>query len=249
MLLIINADDLGASESINNEIFALMESGLVTSATLMANAPSFANAIQQSKRFPHCSFGVHLNLSAFPPLSRSQCLEQVLCGGQLCGHTWNRRLSTELRRALTQELMTQVQRVVDAGIPVTHLDSHHFIHASPELLPILKAVQKHFAIAKLRSTVQVLPPRRMYRPEILKNKLLNVVHRRWYRTVTPDGWCCFRSFYAALLNKQFPQLGSLEVMVHPGTDDADYSEEIALLRSNWLKGLPPNIILGSYYLL
>jgi hypothetical protein len=37
MLLIVNADDLGASEAVNDETFALMESGLVTSATLMAN--------------------------------------------------------------------------------------------------------------------------------------------------------------------------------------------------------------------
>jgi predicted glycoside hydrolase/deacetylase ChbG (UPF0249 family) len=65
MLLIVNADDLGASEPINEEIFRLMESGLVTSATLMANAPAFHHAIKQIRHFPNCSFGVHLNLTAF----------------------------------------------------------------------------------------------------------------------------------------------------------------------------------------
>src|SRR6516162_759961 len=63
MLLIINADDLGVSESVNNETFALMQSGLITSATLIANAPAFEDAVRNSKKFPHCSFGVHLNLS------------------------------------------------------------------------------------------------------------------------------------------------------------------------------------------
>src|SRR6516164_9169595 len=104
MLLIINADDLGVSESVNNETFALMQSGLITSATLIANAPAFEDAVRNSKRFPHCSFGVHLNLSVFPPLSRSKYLEAALCGGQLCRETLRKHLSVELRSAMEQEL-------------------------------------------------------------------------------------------------------------------------------------------------
>jgi predicted glycoside hydrolase/deacetylase ChbG (UPF0249 family) len=249
MLLIINADDLGVSESVNNETFALMQSGLITSATLIANAPAFEDAVRNSKKFPHCSFGVHLNLSVFPPLSRSKYLEAALCGGQLCRETLRKHLSVELRSAMEQELMMQVQRVVDAGIPVSHFDSHHFMHASSEVFPMLKAVQKRFGVRKLRSTVQVLSPQQMSRSEVLKNKLLNVAHRRWYRTLTPDGWCSFHCFHAALFKKEPPQLGSLELMVHPGTDDTGYAQEIGLLRSHWQETLPPNAALGSYHLL
>jgi len=51
MLVIVNADDLGAAERSNDEIFALMESGDVTSATIMANAPAFDHALRQIRRW------------------------------------------------------------------------------------------------------------------------------------------------------------------------------------------------------
>ena len=43
MKLILNCDDLGISESVNECIFALMEQEKVTSATLLMNCP-FAEA-------------------------------------------------------------------------------------------------------------------------------------------------------------------------------------------------------------
>ena len=60
MKIIVNGDDLGISSAVNDAIFALMEEGRVTSATLMTNAPAAEDASRHLGKLPNCSFGVHL---------------------------------------------------------------------------------------------------------------------------------------------------------------------------------------------
>ena len=71
MLIIVSAEDLGTESALNDEIFALIELKTVTSATVIANGPAFAQAAKAIAQFPECSFGVHLNLTVFPPLRPS----------------------------------------------------------------------------------------------------------------------------------------------------------------------------------
>jgi chitin disaccharide deacetylase len=247
MLLIVNADDLGASEAINDETFALMESGLVTSATLMANGPAFEDAVRQSRRFPNCSFGVHLNLTSFAPLSRSRCLESALRAGELSPELAQQKLPVELRRALEEELILQVQTIVDAGVPVTHFDSHHFIHTRHELFFVVKEVQRRFGIRKIRCTLEVFSKHSMLRTA--KRKLFDYALRNIYNSASPNCWCEFRSFYPALVRNQLPNFECIELLVHPGTNNAGFVEDITLLKSDWRTLLSPNVTVGSYHLL
>jgi chitin disaccharide deacetylase len=247
MLLIVNADDLGASETVNNETFALMEAGLVTSATLMANGPAFADAVKQSKRFPGCSFGVHLNLTSFAPLSKSQHLASALRGGELSPELLHQRLPIGLRKALEEELILQVQRAVDAGILVTHVDSHHFIHSRQELFFAVKEVQKRFGIRKVRCTFEIFSKASALQKA--RRKLFDYALRTFYASVSPDGWSEFRSFYPYLVRHQLPDFSCMELLVHPGTKNSGFQEDITLLKSDWHSSLPETITVGSYHLL
>ena len=78
MRLIINADDLGLSPEVNESIFALMARRRLTSATILANAPYWEVAVRQAAHFPWCSFGIHLNLTQFQPLSAAPGLQPLL---------------------------------------------------------------------------------------------------------------------------------------------------------------------------
>src|SRR5262245_62378231 len=134
MLLIISAEDLGTSEAINNEIFALLQSGLVTSSTVIANAPAFDHAVDGIPRFPNCSFGVHLNLTVFRPMTSSSDLTPVLDEhGRLSRKLFNVDITPRLQRALFAELTAQVEHARAAGIPISHFDSHEHIHTFPKL--------------------------------------------------------------------------------------------------------------------
>jgi predicted glycoside hydrolase/deacetylase ChbG (UPF0249 family) len=249
MILIVNADDLGANEPVNDEIFDLMQSGVVTSASLMANAPGFEHAVQQIPHFPQHSFGIHLNLTVFAPLSSSGDLEPILDeNGHLSKKTLKIKITPALRIALLEELTLQVQRALDAGVPVSHFDSHHHVHTIPELFPVLKSLQRKFAIRKVRSTINLLPEgHKMTAWRSLKKMAYNFSLRHSYATRCPDGLGDFRDFYKLLKTGQVPRFRALELMAHPGATTQKYVDEVAALRSGWHGLLPPDVTIGSYH--
>jgi predicted glycoside hydrolase/deacetylase ChbG (UPF0249 family) len=249
MILIVNADDLGANERVNDEIFDLMQSGVVTSASLMANTPGFEHAVRQVPCFPQCSFGVHLNLTAFPPLSPSSDLQPILDeSGHLSKKLFTTPITSKLRKALLHELTMQVERTLDAGVPVSHFDSHNHVHTIPKLFPVLKLLQRKFAIRKVRTTINLLPPgQHMTRLRSLKKIAYRLALRHAYKTTSPDGLGDFRDFYQILKAVPVPRFRCLELMVHPGIPNPKYSDEVAALRSGWHGLLPLDIEIGSYH--
>jgi predicted glycoside hydrolase/deacetylase ChbG (UPF0249 family) len=249
MILIVNADDLGANEQVNDEIFDLIQAGVVTSATLMANTPGFEHAVQRIPRFRECSFGIHLNLTAFPPLSPLNGLEPILDdNGHLSKKLFNTKITPTLSRALLQELTLQVERALDAGVPVSHFDSHNHVHTIPKLFPVLKSLQRKFAIRKVRSTINLLPPgQKMREFRSFKKLAFRLALRYSYATSSPDGLGDFRDFYKLLRAGGVPRFRCLELIVHPGIPNPKYSGEVAALRSGWRDLLASDVRIGSYH--
>src|SRR5271167_4344169 len=60
--LIVNADDFGLTKELNRGIIEAHRRGVVTSATLMANGPAFADAVQLAQTEPQLSVGCHVVL-------------------------------------------------------------------------------------------------------------------------------------------------------------------------------------------
>ena len=160
-LLIVNADDFGISEGVNNGIVEAHRRGILTSTTAMANMPAFDHAVQLWRETPELGVGVHLNLtsgtSLLPP---SQIPDLVRPDGRF--HT----LSFMLRQLtlgrldegqIEVELRAQVERVISAGIQPTHVDSHHHVHMHPRLQPIVVEVAQRYGIRALRSTFELSP--------------------------------------------------------------------------------------------
>src|SRR5690554_5744864 len=73
--IIINADDLGLSKSVNEEIEDFIKKGLITSTTMMANGEALEDAIRIAKHYNGISFGVHLCLDEFKCLTKSDVLK------------------------------------------------------------------------------------------------------------------------------------------------------------------------------
>src|SRR5829696_6407740 len=69
--LIVNADDFGASPSINEAVIRAHREGILTTASLMVNEPSCDEAVALAKENPRLGVGLHLALlfgrSALPP--------------------------------------------------------------------------------------------------------------------------------------------------------------------------------------
>ena len=67
--LIVNADDFGLTEAVNQGIVHAHNEGIVTSTTLMAGGSAFDSAVSISRSVPCLGIGVHLNLTAGRPVS------------------------------------------------------------------------------------------------------------------------------------------------------------------------------------
>ncbi len=60
--LIVNADDFGLSMGINAGIIEGFEKGILTSASIMVNAPAFEQAVELAHLHEALGIGVHLNV-------------------------------------------------------------------------------------------------------------------------------------------------------------------------------------------
>ena len=242
---IVNADDLGMSDLVNDAIFELMAQGRVTSATVLANAPAFGGAARRIEQFPRCSFGVHLNLTQFEPLTRARRPHPLVDDrGQMSRAIERATPSPAVLRAAYEELCAQVERVAAAGIAITHVDSHHHVHTRPQFFPVLKAVQRRYGIRAARLSKNLYAPEQPCPPLLMWGKrAFNAALRGLYRTRTTDAFTELET-YTKLSPGEKRRVRSIELMVHPGASYA--AGETTILQSDWLTREVPGLALVSY---
>jgi predicted glycoside hydrolase/deacetylase ChbG (UPF0249 family) len=245
MRVIINADDLGISEPVNDAIFDLMRRRLITSATVMANGAAVESAARRLRELPHCSFGVHLNLTNFASLSRhpgfGECVDDA---GIFRGNIRRIRIDGNVREAVVAEWKVQIERVLALGVPVSHLDSHHHVHTIPKLFGPLKQVQKYFGVRKIRIS------HNLYRNAGLKVRTMlaakaawNFALRHYGATQTTDRFTGLADFHAVSQQNRIC-CRTIELMVHPG--DPHFDLETQLLDGAWREHCQEPIELISY---
>lgn len=234
MLIIINADDLGAGLGINNAIFELMAQKKVTSATLLASGPYLNDAVANLSAFPQCSFGVHLNVTEYEPLTSTEHLE-VLLDDKGCFGGEDRfrtaRMTPRLAHAIYVELSAQIERLLRLGVKVSHIDSHHHVHTLPKMFPVLKRLQGRYGLRKVRITRNMyIGDSPAFNSLLLKKRIYNFMLRNCYRTKTTSIFTDLVTFCHNGNRGKFRQ-ESCEIMVHPGATSSE--EETALLHSPW----------------
>ena len=150
--VIVNADDFGYSTTINRAIVTCFDRGLISSATIMANMPAFddACALAKSSGLTNC-IGVHLNLTEGFPLVADLQRNTALCdaSGRFRRHR-SRVLSRKDRDMIAAEVSAQIQGCRNAGLPLTHADSHQHVHTEPMVLLAIQPVLKRSGIRHLR---------------------------------------------------------------------------------------------------
>ena len=126
--LIVNADDLGRTEGINEGIFDAHRRGIVTSATMMVNYPAARRAAVLSRDSPALGIGLHLALSGgVPALPPDQVRSMVDANGTLPAKPGG--LAGADRMEVMAEVRAQLRRFREImGRDPTHFDSHHHSH-------------------------------------------------------------------------------------------------------------------------
>ena len=152
--LIINADDLGMSYEVNQQIEKCINLCCITSSTLMANAPAFKEGVRIAKQYPQISVGVHLNLIEFAPLTNADFFRSYgLLGDDGCfieGAIFCVPIDEKLKQAVFEEWDAQITKVEQAGLIPSHCDSHEHTHTIDGLQEVLMRVLDKHHINKVR---------------------------------------------------------------------------------------------------
>jgi len=113
--LIVNADDLGASDGVNRGIVECHVDGIVTSASLMVTGAAADDAVARAREHPELGVGLHWDV-------------------------WGedeREFDLGDQRAVREEFARQLDRFHELmGRSPTHVDSHRHAHREPGVMEL-----------------------------------------------------------------------------------------------------------------
>ncbi len=142
--LIVNADDFGLTPGINRAVAELAGAGALTSATLMASARAFDDAVARAALHPSLSTGCHVVLVDGTPCASRGIPSLRGADGRL--HDSLPSFVFELQGGrisegdIQREAVAQIQHVQSTGLRVTHVDTHKHTHLFPRVArPLLRA--------------------------------------------------------------------------------------------------------------
>jgi len=164
-LLVVNSDDTGGNPTFTHGIIDVMAKGLVKSTSVIVhdrNDSELIRIAKIAKQHPEYGFGIHLMLtneyqSGYPwaPVLPKTTVPSLY---NKKGLAWEKISEVETNvnpEHAAKEFIAQIQKALDAGINVTHLDSHmgtiyrqsQFPNAKSDgLIMAAIAAAKHFNI-------------------------------------------------------------------------------------------------------
>ncbi len=246
--VIVNADDFGFCPSVNEGIVLAHREGILTSATLMANAPGFDQAVALSRENPNLGIGVHLNIVRGRPLSDPARISSAVApDGRFWGSVYKiirKHYARSIRLAdVETEWRAQIEKALRAGIAVTHLDSEKHMHTFPPYFRIALKLAGDFNIRAVRFINErclSLSP-----AQNVKSFFIAACCRSMRKTIRNHGIMTVDRFYGVCHSGRMtaPRIrrilerageGCSEIMVHPGR----LTEELVSLEKEF----------GSYYI-
>ena len=139
-LVIIHTDDIGMCHASLQAFFDLSESSFISSAAAMVPCPWFPHLASYCRENKSVDMGIHLTLTSewdsyrWSPVSTHDPASGLIDEE---GYFFRTAEETQLRgevEAVNLELSNQVERALNAGINITHLDTHMYTVAHPKFI-------------------------------------------------------------------------------------------------------------------
>jgi predicted glycoside hydrolase/deacetylase ChbG (UPF0249 family) len=245
--LIVNADDFGLTQGVNRAVVICHERGIVSSTTLMATGACFDEAVLLAAALPRLSVGCHVVLVDGEPLLPAGEVDSLLAPGtKRFYHSIGEVLQAVTRGRfkaceIEAEAAAQIARLRNAGIRVSHFDTHKHTHMFPSILrPLLRAASTH-GVTALRNPFEVpgvvrigeaLGNRKLLLRKaqtavlrvLLRSRWLKAVHSAGFTTTDGSlGIAATGTLNAASLRAMLARMppGTWELVCHPGYNDRD----------------------------
>ncbi|MDA8155769.1 MAG: ChbG/HpnK family deacetylase [Actinomycetota bacterium] len=158
LYVVINADDMGASPSVNDAVCRAHEKGALTSASIMAGGAAFGQAAKIAHATPGLSTGIHITLCdgrAVLPQSKIPGLVDdngfFEASPAKAGYNYWRHWKT-LSGQIQAEMEAQFDRLEAEGLKPSHADSHHHLHMHPLVFRSLSRICARREVKWIRIT-------------------------------------------------------------------------------------------------
>lgn len=247
--LIVNADDFGMTAGVNRAVAEVHAAGGLTSATLMACGAAFADAVRIARERPTLGIGCHVVLVDGIPASPSS-VSLVGPDGALTSSmaTFAARVQagkTDLAH-IQAEVEAQIGKLQDAGIQVTHVDTHKHAHLLPRVARAVMRGARRQGVQRIRNPFEPAWCSRISPAPAARRipfRLLHQLRRHFLRLLEEEGMrstdaslgliatgSLDRSVLQRILDAAPP--GSYEVVCHPGYNDGDLQQIRTKLRDS-----------------
>jgi len=232
-LIIVHADDLGETHSVNAAAIKALQGGTVNSASLMVPCPWFPEIADYAKSHPNEDFGLHLTLTServyyrWGPVAPADKVPSLVDQNGYFHHDWEENKHINAKE-VEVELRAQIERALAMGVRPTHLDSHQYrlIMNGKELFDVMLRVAHEYKLP-------VFVTRDWFADHPYLQASLDPGDIVLDHTVTiepeipPEQWA---EFYLTALKNLKP--GVTEFVIHPGYDD-DELGAATRERSTW----------------
>ncbi len=188
MKIIINADDFGLSNNINESTIFCYKNGCITSATLLAYGEAFDNAVKMAKENPGLGIGAHLTLdgpfyipyfqsTVTDPENKSFFPKEIILK-----KIKNHKIK---HNDLVRIYSMQIEKILDNNINISHIDHHHHFHLYFPVLNALIDVAKKYKLKYIRSQNILL-----HINKSITNKIYRYIHQFYLKRKlnTTDGY-------------------------------------------------------------
>ena len=221
-LLIVHADDLGMSHSVNAATIKGFESGLVNSGSIMVPCPWFSEIATYARANPQADLGLHLTLTSewtsfrWGPVTSKDRVSSLLDKNGYFPLTEADAAAKADPKEVELEIRAQIERARAFGIQPTHLDSHMgTLYQNKALFEVFLRVAREYKlpvrVAKAWFGSAEFLPSTLTPDDVFIDRVLDI-----NQTVAPKDWA---SFYTEAIKKLEP--GVTEIVIHLAYDDAE----------------------------
>jgi chitin disaccharide deacetylase len=157
--LIVNADDFGVSEEVNEAVIRAFKEGVLTSTSLMVTGEAFDQAVGLAKENPGLAVGIHLvTVVGRSVLPRFEIPTLVDEQGNFSNNPTAAGLKyfflPRARRELRREIAAQFEKFRSTGLPLSHIDGHLHLHVHPVIFNAALELGVRYGVRRMRVPVE-----------------------------------------------------------------------------------------------
>jgi hopanoid biosynthesis associated protein HpnK len=246
-MILLNADDFGASSAVNQAVIRAHQAGSLHSASLMMGGIAAQEAVELAKKNPALRIGIHLTaVDGKAVLNPAEIPLIVDKEGNFPNNpavTWIKYLfNPKASEQMQKEIKAQFEAFQKIGLKLSHVDGHHHQHIHPKIFNLAVEMGKELGAKWIRVPREDLT---IWRKTPTQKQFWKAAHGKIYHWLTrgmkqkleKEGFFIFDSVFGLLetfsLTSEYVLSllemnlnGSHELYFHPG---ANWNHDLEIL--------------------